>query len=329
MWLLPAALPQSAPPSGEPIAIIGGKPIYEHDLLPYIQPQLLQLHSQEYDLRSKYLDALINQRLAEAEATKHNTTVPKLMDAEVNSKVADPTDAEIDAFYKAQKDRINRPLAEVKDQIRQSLKQDRIQQASETYFKALRKAAGVEVLLDFPRIRVDVDRTRIRGNPDAPVTIVEFTDFQCPFCLAAETSVRAVLAKYDGKVRLAFRDFPLQDIHQHAESAAEAARCAAAQGKFWEYHDLIFANQSKIAHDDLVAHARQLKLDAGVFEACLASGKFKEAIDRDAQEASRLGVSGTPGFFVDGIFLNGAQPPAVFERIIDTELALKKRLAAR
>jgi protein-disulfide isomerase len=131
-----------------------------------------------------------------------------------------------------------------------------------------------------------------------------------------------LLSKYNGRVKLAFRDFPLREIHPQAQIAAEAARCACDQGKFWEFHDALFADQSKLDEAALIAQARVLGLNERSFQSCLTSGKFKAKIEADLQDGSRVGVSGTPGFFINGVFLNGAQPQAEFERIIDNALTI-------
>jgi protein-disulfide isomerase len=213
----------------------------------------------------------------------------------------------------------------VRAQIWQTLKQANVQRATETYFSALRADAGVEVLLHPPRVRIDVDTGRVRGNPDAPVTIVEFADFQCPFCSSAQATMEALLEKYGSQVKFAYLDFPLSDIHPEAQAAAEAARCAGEEGKFWEYHDLLYANQSRLGDDDLADYARALNLNSDAFAECLRSGRFTKEVEQDAATGKRLGINGTPGFFINGIFLNGAQPAAAFETIIDNELALIRR----
>jgi protein-disulfide isomerase len=153
------------------------------------------------------------------------------------------------------------------------------------------------------------------------VTIVEFSDFQCPYCKQVQGTLKDLLAKYNGRVKLAFRDFPMRAIHPRAQTAAEASRCAEEQGKFWEYHDALFADQSKLDATGLASTARSMGLDEKSFQSCLASGKFKAQIETDLQDGGKAGVAGTPGFFVNGIFLSGSQPQAEFEKIIDSELA--------
>lgn len=309
------------------VATVAGQAIYEKDLDALLQSQLRQLRSQEYELKIRLLDGLINQKLVEAEARRRGTTSERLL-AEIDSTIPDPTDGEVEAFYLGQKDRINRPLTEVKEQLRQNLKQARIQEARQAYFKALRSKGEVAVLLQPPRIEVGYDPARVRGRADAPVTIVEFSDFQCPFCQRVEPTLKAILAKYDGRVKLAYRDFPLREIHPRAESAAEAARCAGEQGKFWEYHDLLLSQPGNLDAAALANHAKTLGLDGRQFDSCLASGKFRALVEKDLEDGKRAGVSGTPGFLVNGVALNGAQPAAAFEKIIDAALEASTPLAA-
>jgi len=171
---------------------------------------------------------------------------------------------------------------------------------------------------------VTYDPGRLRGDPQAPVMIVEFSEFQCPFCQKAQATIKELLAKYPGQVRLAFRDFPLRQVHPQAQMAAEASRCSGDQGKFWEYHDLLFANPTKLDADSLREHAHQLGLDESQFSSCLSGEKFKAKIDEDLQEGIRAGVTGAPGFFINGVFISGAQPFAVFEKVIEAELATKR-----
>lgn len=304
----------------EPVAIVGGRTIYEEDMLPQLESRLQQIRNQEYELKRQVLDGLINQRLVEAEAARLGLTPPALLKQEVDSKIADPSDDEVLALYNAQKDRINRPFEEVKTQIRDAIKDSKTKDARKAFFDSLREKTEVSVFLKPPRVAVSYDPERVRGNASAPVTIVEFSDFQCPFCLRAHSTVQGLLAKYDGRVKLAYRDFPLREIHPQAQKAAEASRCAAEQGKFWEYHDLLFANPVKLGEAALKDDARKLSLDTAQFEFCLDSGKFKPSIEEDLQAGIKAGVNGTPGFFINGIFLNGAQPAEEFEKIINGEL---------
>jgi protein-disulfide isomerase len=312
--------------SDKPVAVVAGHPILESELDQQTRAQMQQLRNQEYEIKRTALDSLVIQKLVEAEADNQKIGVQELLAREVDSKVRETTDEEVKAFYEGQKDRINRPLEEVKDQVAALLKQNRTQQARQEYFAALRKKLPVDILLQPVRLNVKADPNRTRGPENAPITIVEFSDFQCPFCLKAYPAVRAVLAKYGDKIRFSYRDFPLRQIHGQAQEAAEAGHCAADQGKFWQFHDYVFENPSDLSREKLIASAEKAALDAAALELCIESGKHRPDVERDYQEGLQAGISGTPAFYINGIFLNGSQPASAFEQIIDSEL---DRLAVR
>ena len=315
---------QSAPQvtSGNAVATVAGQTISEQELQETLGPQqVMQLRTQEYEAKSKALDSLIRLKLVQAEAKKQGISPEKLIQHEVEAKVPDPTDSEVEAYFWGQ-NRAGASFDEVKEQYRTSLKQMKLQRARQVYADSLRAKIDVAVLLQPPSIAVGYDPERVKGDPKAPITIVEFSDFQCPYCKKSESTLHELLAKYNGKVKLAYLDFPLREIHPQAQSAAEAARCAGEQGKFWEYHDALYADQSKLDGAELLTQARALHLDEKSFQLCLDSGKFKSKIDADLTQGSKIGVAGTPGFFVNGVFLSGARPEADFEKIIDSQLAL-------
>lgn len=310
-----------------PLAVVDGQTLYEEDLLPAIQPQLMPLRSQEYDIKKRALDDLIQQKLVESAAKKKGVTTDQLLAQEVDAKVAEPSDAEVHAYYMALRDRTKSSFSEIQPQLKQSLKQAMVQQARQDYMKRLREDANVVVQLSAPRVNVALDPARVRGNADAPVTIVEFSDYQCPYCHQVEPTIEAVLAKYGDKVKFAYRDFPLRAIHDHAEMAAEASRCALEQGKFWDYHDQLF-KVTNLDKASLVGYARDAKLDPDKFDSCLKSEKYKAQIDKDLEDGRKAGVSGTPAFFINGISTSGAQQQDAFTKIIDDELSKKPTMRA-
>jgi protein-disulfide isomerase len=327
LWLglTAAVFAQSSQPAGNPVALVGGQPVSEQEVFEAIgSQQMMQLRNQQYEIESKALENLIRLKLVQAEAKKRGMTPEALVAQQVDSKVADPPDSEVEAFFWGQ-NRAGVRFEDVKDQFRSALKTLKIQKARSIYADSLRKTIDVRVMLRPPSVDVSYDPSRVRGDANAPVTIVEFSDFQCPFCKQAESTVQAVLAKYGSRVKLAFMDFPLREIHPRAQAAAEAARCAGEEGKFWEYHDVLYADQSKLDAPSLVASARGLGMNEKAFQSCLDSGKFKAKIEADLAEGQTVGVSGTPGFFINGVFLSGAQPQAEFEKIIDTQLALSDK----
>jgi protein-disulfide isomerase len=326
---LQSAMAAETAEAEHPLAVVDGQPVTEKDILPLIRGKLQQLRTQEYEIKEDAVQDTIDQRLLEKAAKAKGVSVEDLLQQEVLSKVAEPTDHEVESFYEAQKSRINRPLAEIKTQIEALLRSRKQAQAQSDYLQGLRAKADIKILLTPPRVQVGFDPARVLGNADAPVTIVEFSDYQCPFCKRALPVLKEILAKYPGKVRLAYRDFPLGSIHPRAEAAAEASRCAGEQGRFWPYHDLLFEQQTKLDDASLVGYARQLGLDAPRFEQCLKSHKYRAAVQQDLQKGEQLGISGTPAFFINGIPLMGARPLSSFTGIIDEELARRSTATTR
>jgi predicted DsbA family dithiol-disulfide isomerase len=306
-----------------PVAIIDGKPVLASELAAASQGQILNLRKQEYDINRRALDAVIEQKLLEMEAARRGITVNQLQ-KEMDNKVGEPTDAEVEAFYLARQDQAQRRFEEVRDQMRTSLKMAKRNAARDAFMSNLRANHGVEVLLESPRVEVAFDPVRLNGSPDAPVRVVEFSDFECPYCRSVEKTIQALLAKYPGKVSLAYRDSPLTSLHPGAQRAAEASRCAAEQGKFWPYHDRLLASSS-LDVAKLKEHAKELGLDQKKFDSCVDTGSQRAAVDRDAEQGRLAGVSATPSFFINGIPLSGAQPAAAFEKIIEEELARKSK----
>jgi protein-disulfide isomerase len=303
-----------------PVATVDGQTISEDELLTASQGQLRSLRDQEYQIKRKALDSLISQKILEAEAKKKGVTAEKLVEQEVDAKVPEATEIELKAVYAVQREQLGKSYDEAKVQLQSTLRNARIQQARQEYSAHLRDQAKVAVLMSPPRVQVAFDPARLRGNPKAKVMIVEFSDFQCPYCRQAEATLKNVLAKHEGVVAVSYRDMPLTSLHPMAFGAAEAGRCAGEQGKFWELHDAMFADQAGLDHNGLIAKAKTLNLDEKQFETCLTSEKYKAQIQQDSQEASRFGINGTPAFFINGVFLNGAQPEAAFEKAIKEEL---------
>ena len=160
----------------------------------------------------------------------------------------------------------------------------------------------------------------VLGNENAKITIIEYSDYECPFCTRNIPTLERILDEYGNKVNWSFRHFPLS-FHAHSQKAAEASECAAEQGKFWEYHDLLFSDLSKLNQAGFTEHARKLGLEMARFDSCLSSGKYKGQVEEDVQAGAEAGISGAPAFFINGVLLSGAQPISEFERVIDTELA--------
>jgi protein-disulfide isomerase len=249
--------------------------------------------------------------------------VEALLNTEVVSKIPEVSEAEITSFMTQNKGRLQGTAAELRPKVRDYLKEQKVSKMGKAYVANLREVAKVERLLEEPepiRVPVKSDGAFVQGPKDAPVTIVEFSDFQCPFCRNAVATLKEVMRQYPGRVKWIFRDFPLASLHAKAPKAAEAARCAGEQGKFWEYHDLLFDFQARATIADFKQFAEDLKLDSKSFGPCLDSGKQQVAVESDLQEGNRLGITGTPTFFINGRMLVGAQPLETFKRIIEAEL---------
>ena len=308
----------------KPLAEVNGEAITAKDLERSLGSKLTQLEEQVYNLKRQELDSLIAQRLVAQEAKKRGIPVAALVDAEVTSKVTLVTEGEIDSFYQANKEGLRGDEATVRQQIRTFLQQQKLTARRDLFVQSLRAQAKVLDHLPPPsvvRVEMSIEGAPLRGATDAPVTLVEFSDFECPFCKQAHSTLAQLLARYPGKVKLAYRDFPLESIHPQARRAAEAARCANDQGKFWDYHDVLFGQSPSLSSDDLKRYATQVGLDIARFEGCLANGVHKAAVQRDVDEAMRLGITGTPAFFINGRPVQGSQRLEAFTRIIDEELA--------
>jgi protein-disulfide isomerase len=308
----------------EPVALVAGRPIDRAAVEKLIRPQLMDLRAQEHQLRSQAIEELVAQELMSREAASRGISAEALESAEIVDKSV-VSDADAKSYYDANKDRIGAmPEAEALQRIKEGLGKQRQAERRAAFTRELRAKYEVKLLLEPYRVPVEVGDAPVRGNPAAPVTVVEFSDFQCPYCVRARPAVAAVREAYGDKVRWVFRHFPL-GFHQYAEKAGEAAACAGDQGRFWEMHDRLWANSTKLAVDDLKGYATALALDRKAFDDCLESGRYAGLLQRDQEAGAGYGVSGTPAFFVNGRPLVGAQPPEAFRAVIDDEL---QRVAA-
>src|SRR6266581_4186799 len=301
-----------------PVAMIGDKTITLQELDVQAASALTRVRQEEYDARRQALDGMLNDEVLMKEAAAKKVGKDDLLKKDVTDKVTDPPQAEIDSFYEQHKAQFGTQTKEqLAPQIAAMLKNQKLADAQREYVKGLRKKYGVKTLLEPPRIEIAVDDDAAKGPAKAPVTIVEFSDYQCPYCSRAEATVQEVLKKYGDKVRLVYRDYPLQ-FHPNANIAAQASECAKEQGKFWEMHNAMFADQSKLAQADLVEAAGTLKMDKEKFKACLDGGKYKDEVQKDFDDGQKYGVTGTPTFFIDGIPMVGARDVSSFADIIDS-----------
>jgi protein-disulfide isomerase len=289
--------------------------------------QLSELNQQIYKLKRQKVDQLINAELLDKEAKRAGVSVASLLERQVDGKTSPVSEEEIRVFYDNNKDRLRVDLEKIHDQIRDYLNDQRRESRKREFFGALRSKAKITTYLKPPpvyRVEVPFNGAPIRGAEKAPVTIVKFEDFQCPFCKTAQPTFKELLKKYDGKVRLVHKDLPLEEIHPLARPAAEAARCAGEQGKFWEYHDKLYADSPKLGVEDLKSAAKDVGLNLLSFDQCFASGKYRSAVQKDFNDGAKLGLTGTPAFFINGREISGAQPVDAFSAVIDEELSQTK-----
>ncbi|MEM7412470.1 MAG: thioredoxin domain-containing protein [Myxococcota bacterium] len=278
--------------------------------------------SRLYEIRSRALQQLSAQRVLDGAAAAQGLTADALVDAEA-AKLGEVTMQEVATFYTENRAQMGgATLDQVEPQIRNHLQNERRRDA----VRALIDAAGIETELERPRVSVTGSGPSI-GPDDAPVTIVEFSDFQCPYCRRAGPVMKDLVERFPNQVRVVYRHLPL-DSHDRARASAEASECVAEQGRFWEYHDTVFENPRALADADLRRYAEELEVDLERFDACYAERRHAQKVQADAVEAARVGITGTPGFVVNGIVLFGLQPTEVFEEIIREELAAAAPAAA-
>lgn len=294
--------PANAQERAQVLALVNSQRLTAADVEESLKPIIFNVQQQVYQLRKDELDRKINDVLLEQEAQKQKVTTQALLSAEVTSKIKEATEAEARAFFDQNREQINGDFPQVKDQIVQYLKQQQQQQLESDFAARLRRSAALQIFLRAPVspiFKVAIDDQPSRGNPSAPVTLIEFTDYQCPSCSREQPVLEKLLAEYGDRVRLVVRDFPLNQ-HENAMRAAEAAEAARAQGKYWEYTAILFNNQTALQEEKLKEYATRLGLDRQKFEAMLNSDLSLEKVRRDQQDGMKLGINATPTIFING-----------------------------
>jgi protein-disulfide isomerase len=324
----PGGTPAAAAPGGQPkvsghgvVAEVNGAPILASELEARAAVRLARLRQEEYEIRSQVLDELIAERLVAAEAQKLGVPAEELLRREVDGKAPPLSPAQVETIYEQNKARfVGATREEALARIGEVLGERAVAGRRAEYEKELRARARVAVRLEVPRAAVAIPGGAPSLGPEqAPVTIVEFTDYQCPYCHRAQGVIDQVLQRYAGKVRFVHLDFPL-DFHPEAVPAARAARCAGEQGKFWEYHRGLMSQPGALDAAGLKGRAAALKLREDSFGSCLASNRHDESIQAELRHGSELGVTGTPAYFVNGRLLSGARPLESFTELIEAEL---------
>jgi protein-disulfide isomerase len=279
-----------------------------------------------YDGRKAALDAIIADSLVSQAAKSAGMSADGYLEAEISKRVKPVTDSDVSTFYTANQSQMQgRSLEVMSPAINRFLTDSRRSSARDEIVSELRKKGpAVRVALEAPRINVAIsaDNPSV-GSSSAPITLIEFSDYQCPYCGRVEPTLKRIRATYGDKIRFVWKDFPLTQIHPLAFKAGEAAHCAGDQGKYWELHDLLFSKQTELQIDDLKRHALAAGLNSGSFNQCLDSSKYGERVRDGISEGTALGVNSTPTIFINGRRLSGAQPYEAFAAVIDEELAKK------
>lgn len=308
----------------EVVANVGGVKVTMADLEQEESAKLLSAHYQYYQAQTKALNDLIDKKLLEQKAKSENLTVDQLVDRDIKSQVTDPTEDQLKVYYEGLE--TDQPYEAVRGKILEQVRMLRTQKARSTYLKTLRVHTTVYITLAPPRANVDTQNAQMVGPEKPTVTLVEFADYECPYCQKVAADVKKLQADFGTKVAFLYKDFPLA-MHSRAEKAAEATRCASKQGKFWEFHDELF-HSKELDVDQLKAQARALKMEPSEFDKCLDSGEEAAAVEKDRKEGVRLGITGTPSFFINGHFLSGALDYATLRQIVEQQLTAQAQVAS-
>ena len=313
---------KSAPKQGV-VAKIGDKMVTEQEMLANIKAQVYDAEMKIFELKMNRIRALLLKTLIERDPRKKGLSNDDFLEKYIANNVK-ISNKEIDVFISERKI----PKANVNDQIKEKVRQflgmEAKKKAIEKWIGQKTKKSAVEVYLSEPQrpiYEVDVGSAPFVGGGDAKVTIVEFSDFQCPFCSKGAEIMTSLKKKYGKKIKIAFKNYPLP-FHTHARSAAHAALCVEEQKTqyFWKLHNVMFADQTKLSQEEIKKSVKKIGANIKDYEACMSGNKFMTKIDADIEEGKKLGVQSTPTFFVNGQLVQGARSLEIFSQVIDKEL---------
>jgi len=315
------------------VAEVGGVPITRDDLqsiaadeLEAVEIQSLQfqahLESERHRILEDRLEAMLAEKLVALEASEQGLSTEELLEREIRTKFEEPTQEEVEGFYLINQQTMQGPKVQMLPRIRQHLSDEFEEEAYQAYVDQLSTKYAVASYLEPLRRDIATSGHPSHGPADAPVTIVEFSDFECPYCSGLLGTIRNIQQNYSDQVRLVYRQFPLVNLHPNARKAAEASLCANQQGKFWEMHDLMFEDQTGLSVEALEEKAQSLGLDEAAFQKCLNSAQIAELVQADVRAGAVAGVTGTPALFINGRALVGNVPYAQIAEIIDEELKI-------
>lgn len=301
------------------VAEYNGHSVRASEAFASIKTRLFDLEEEVFRTKEQAINEFVEQRLLDAESKKQNLPVEQLLEKEAGGPVADVTDKDIEGFLSSKGLALTDPRIR-KDDVRDYLKYRQKFEKRQGYVAKLREGSKVKLFVkepESPKLTVATEGYPSWGKPTAPVSIVIFSDFECPFCSRALPIVERIKKEYGPeKVRMVFRDMPLPS-HSRAIPAALASHCANDQGKFWEMHDQMFKNQSKLQDPDLKSYAKTLKLDEKKFNECFDGKQHMAEVEKSKREAESLGINATPSFVINGALLQGAQPFERFKEKID------------
>jgi protein-disulfide isomerase len=315
----------SSGPAQRMIASVADRTIHAEEIEKPLEVRIFELEREVYRLKRDFLDQMIVRILLEKEAAQRGISPQQLINEVTLLQKDELEDAELERYYQENRGRVTDwkgTEAELMQQMRASLQQRKAQQQVLDYARSLRSKYEVVVYLKeppSPHVRVSMENNPVLGPAEAPLTIVEFSDYQCPACRKNHEVIRQLRAEYPEEIRWVFKDFPMAG-HKWARKAAEAAHCAGDQGKFWEYQDRLFSGSEELAPEQLKQRARELGLRGDEFDRCLDGGKYQGDVEKDVQEGKKAGLSTTPSFVINGRLIPGGPPLERFKEIIEEEL---------
>ena len=310
--------------SSDGVAVkVGDITITEAELMKGLETDLYELENKKFDLKFNKVNSMVIEKLMANDPKKKGLTNDEYMEKYITSKI-EITANDINNFIKEKNIPAQQVNPQIKERIKQYLMVEKKKGALDEWLGEKTKSTPIEVFFNKPRrpsFDVKVGNAPFIGDKDAKVEVVEFSDFQCPFCSKASVILKQIKQKYGKKVKIAFKQYPLP-FHAQAKGASVAALCANEQKTefFWKLHDAMFADQSKLAINDIKTSAKKIGVDSAKFDKCLDSNKYLAQVEADIKQGQEIGVKSTPTFFVNGQLIQGAQPIEVFSEIIDAEL---------
>ncbi len=307
------------------IAEVFGRKITEAELHQALSVDLYELQSNIYELKKRKIEEMIGKIVLEKEAARRKMSVNELLEREVQRNVKKISDKDIDKFYEKQKEHLKGTKEQYADRIRNFLQNERQNEAYQKYVERLKKTARAQVHIEKPerpRVTLNLTPAPLKGNENAKVKIIEFSDFECPFCGGLTKTLDKILKKYGRAVSLSFKAFPLSR-HPNAPLAHQASLCAHDQGKFWPYHDKLFESQQALQRSNLEKYASDFRLDMTKFKQCLDSGEKFAKVQKELLEGQEAGVRSTPTLFINGKIVVGNVPQEAIEEVINEELTKK------